>query len=67
MPLSPRTGLVVQAGRTTVESLQLYEVRREEVIVSTKMDSRRVVDLEQIGQVTVLELGERHPRQRVLI
>jgi len=44
--------IVIRADRVTAESVQLFESIVEKVIVSAKQNDRRVVDLEQIGQVT---------------
>ncbi|MFQ5720108.1 MAG: carboxypeptidase regulatory-like domain-containing protein [Acidobacteriota bacterium] len=44
--------LVIRAGLTTVESVQLFAERTEEVIVSAKRPGDRVVNLKEVGQVT---------------
>ncbi len=44
--------IVIRAGTTTVESIQLFDSVEETVIVSAKQTDRRVADLEEVGQVT---------------
>ena len=44
--------IVVRADRVTVESVELFASIEETVTVSAKSSQRRVVDLEEVGQVT---------------